>query len=278
MPFLKITMPRNSGILQKYRSTFFPPSSSRALTIWQVLTTLNQVGITDIELTWRLWRVHRLGAGAFNNFCCSSTEPVGTFISSWHLLFPQMAHFSHRDILCWTPNHQAPANSATRKIPYLRLFKDRRDSTCSLLVSESLEDLLLLLSLELDGCDVTLGSSFFRGTAFVSKRLFLKARTELTFPREAGSPRRSLGFTYGGNLSFIRDCAPICLLFTRKLLSLRDKGLPPNGLATFSGWGLSLQGRFGLPDSRAASEEDMLMSEIFLLRDPVACLSWGLRW
>lgn len=153
-----------------------------------------------------------MGGGHLKTFQC------GTFSSSRHLLFPQLALPSHRDILSRPPNHhhQAPANSASRKIPYLCVLNDRRDSTCSLSVSESLEDLLVLLSsLEGDCCGFALGSSFFRGTAFVWKRFFLIARTELTFPRKAGSPRRNLGFTYGGILSLMRDSALICLLFTR---------------------------------------------------------------
>lgn len=192
---------------------------------------------------------------------------------SWHL--------SHRDILSWPPNHhQAPANSARRKIPYLCVFKDRRDSTCSLPVSESLDDLLALLSaLEGDCCGlVLLESSFFRGTAFDWKRFFLIARTELTFPWETGSPRRDLGFTNGGILSLIRDSARICLFLTRKLLSLRDKGLPPNGLGRLSSWGLSLRGCFELPYSSAGSEAGMLIWDILLLRGPAICLSSGLLW
>lgn len=199
---------------------------------------------------------------------------VISIVHSWHPL-------SHSDILSWPPNHhQAPANSGRRKIPYLCVFKDRRDSTCSLSVSEVLEDLLTLASsLKDDSCGLSLlASSFLRGTAFDWKRFFLIARTELTFPRKAESPRRSLGFTDGGILSLMRDSALICLLLTRWLLSLRDKGLPQNGLGRLSSWGLSLRACFGSPCSTAGSEEGMPVSDILLLRGPATCLSWGLLW
>lgn len=179
-------------------------------------------------------------------------------------------------ILCWPPNHhQAPANSARRKIPYLRLFKARWDSTCSLLESESLEDdLVLLSSLEVDCCGFPLGSSFVRGKSDW-KRFFLNARTELTFPCGTGSPRPSLGFIYGGNLSFMSDSVLNGLFFSRKLLSLKGKGLPPNGLAKLSGWGLWF---FGLPYSCGSSEGGIRMSDRILLRGPNKGLSWGFWW
>lgn len=152
---------------------------------------------------------------------------------------------------------------------------DRRDSTCSFPVSESLEDLLALLSSLGSDCGgfPLLVSTFLRGTAFNWKRFFLRARTELAFPCKAESPRRNLGRTYGGILSLMSDSALTCRLLTRKLLSLRDKGLPPNGLGMLSSWGLTLRICFALPCSSAASEEDMLMSDILLLRGPAICLS-----
>lgn len=177
---------------------------------------------------------------------------------------------------CWPPNHhQVPANSARRKIPYLRLFKARWDSTCSLLESESLEDdLVLLSSLEVDCCGFPLDSSFVRGKSDW-KRLFLNARTELTFPRGTGSPRPSLGFIYRGNLSFMSDSVLNGLFFSMKLLSLKGKGLPPNGLAKLSGWGLWF---FGLPYSCGSSEGGIRMSDRILLRGPNKGLSWGFWW
>lgn len=184
-------------------------------------------------------------------------------------------------ILSWPPNHhQAPANSATMKIPYLCGFKERRDSTCSFPVPESLEDLLALLSsLDDDSCRFGLrGSSFSRETALDWKRFFLRASTELGVPCAATSPRRGLGLTVEGILSIMRDSALMCWLLTRKLLSLRDKGLPPKGLGVLSSWGLSLLGYLAGPCSAAGSEEGMLMFSILLLRGGGPCLSWGLRW
>lgn len=137
-----------------------------------------------------------------------------------------------------------------------------------MLESESLEDdLVLLSSLEGECSAFPLGSSFVRGKSDW-KRLFLNSRTELTLPRGTGSPRSSLGFIYGGNLSFMRDSVLTCLLFSRKLLSLKDKGLPPNGLDTLGDWGLWF---LGLPYSCGASEGGMRMSDRNLLRGPVSC-------
>lgn len=93
----------------------------------------------------------------------------------------------------------------------LCLLNDRRDSTCSFPVPESLGDLLASSSsLGGDCCGFSLlGSSFFRGPAFTWKRLFLRARTELAWPRVPKSPKRSLGLTFGGTLSLMRDVALI---------------------------------------------------------------------
>lgn len=145
------------------------------------------------------------------NQCC-------TFSAARYLHFPQLAPLSHRDILSRPPNHhQAPANSATRKIPYLCVLKDRRDSTCSFPVSEPLEDWLAVLSsLGGDCCGFgLLTSNFLRGTAFNWKRFFLSARTELVFLCVANSPRRGLGFTDGGILSCMRDSALTCRFLIR---------------------------------------------------------------
>lgn len=254
---LKRTLPAELSNSTNHRS---PHSLSMDLPLGQALPALGQCGYyraCNIALSLQLT-------------CVSSTEPVLHIYLMTSPFSTAGTIFTH--ILCWPPNHhQAPANSARRKIPYLCLFKARWDSTCSLLESESLEDdLLLLSSLEVECSGFPLGSSFVRGKSDW-KRLFLDSRTELTSPRGTGSPRPSLGFTYGGNLSFMRDSVLTCLLFSRKLLSLKDKGLPPNGLATLSGWGLWL---LGLSYSCGASEGGMRMSDRNLLRGPVSCGFW----
>ena len=183
------------------------------------------------------------------------------------------------------PNpYQAPAR-CNRSIPYLRVLTDRRDSTCSLSVSDPLGDLLARLSSLLGdsrGGLILLSSRFRRGAASAWKRSLRLARMELEL---FTSGSMAWGLTGGGGAGATLLATGGFILIGRPGGNVRlrsppgTSGLQPKPMGGAKRLGRPLRASLKWPCSGGAPTKGSLRSGNLLLRGgTMPGLSRGLLW